>query len=214
MINGKKVRFRAIEEHDLPSLAEWLNDPELGSLVVGAGFPVSMAQQKAWFARQSDQSTTQRWIVETHEGQVIGLTGLWDIDWRNRHALTALKLGSKDTRGKGYGSDAILAVMSYAFLQLGLERLWGEILPYNIGSYKAYVDHCGWKVEGILRRHVYRDGKYWDLVRVAALKEDFMMLPHAADYLPAEKNTRLLIAPEHLGRTEFGALSIPEQVKR
>ena len=170
MIRAKKLGFRAIGAKDLPLLADWLNDEHLSELVVGRAFPVSLEQQ-------------QRWMVETFDGETIGLTGLWDIDYVNRNALTALKIGAKDIQGKGYGTDAILAIMAYAFGQLGLERLWGEILAYNVPSYKAYVEKCGWKVEGVLRKHVFRSGAYHDVLRVAILREEFMALPAAADYI-------------------------------
>lgn len=195
MIRGRKVQFRAIEERDLPSLAEWLNDPQIAHLVGGFSFPVSLAGQKRWFEGTHGSRHTQRWIVETHEGERLGLTGLWEIDWHNRHALTALKLGAKDIRGKGYGTDAIMTLMAYAFYQVGLNRLWGEILPFNTGSYGAYVSKCGWKVEGVYRQHVFRDGRFYDQLRVACLKEDFDRHPRAPAYLPNLDSNRIDVRP-------------------
>jgi RimJ/RimL family protein N-acetyltransferase len=196
MIRTKKLGFRAIEERDLPLLADMLNDEEMSSLVVGWSFPVSLEQQKQWFSRQLSDQHNQRWMVETAEGQTIGLTGLWSIDWVNRNALTALKLGAKDIKGKGYGTDAIMGVMAYAFGQLGLERLWGEILVYNVPSYKAYVEKCGWKVEGLLRKAVFRAGEFHDVYRVGILREDFLAHPGAAEYLPTTPAGRITVAPQ------------------
>lgn len=197
MIIGPKTRFRAIEEHDLPLLAKWLNDPSIAALVVGWTFPVSETQQREWFARSSSDSRNKRWMVETAEGQTIGLTGLWDIDWQNRHALTALKIGETAQHGKGYGSDAIMLVMAYAFQQVGLERLWSEILAYNVPSYRAYVERCGWKVEGVLRKHVYRHGEFHDALRVGILKDEFLALPRVGEYL-RRMESRISVAPEHI----------------
>lgn len=199
MIVGKKVRFRALEEPDQPLLVEWMNDPEISRLVGGWTFPLSLANQRDWFAGARKDSRNQRWMVETLDGTPLGLTGLWEIDWQNRNALTALKLGSPAARGKGYGTDAIMTVMAYAFSQVGLNRLWGEILPYNLGSYRAYVEKCGWKVEGVLRQQIYRDGSFHDQYRVAVLKEDFMALPDAPAYLPKPAEKRVTVLPEHWG---------------
>jgi RimJ/RimL family protein N-acetyltransferase len=197
---GKKVRFRAIEESDLPALASWLNDPVLSHSVVGWSFPVSLTQQREWYARSLHDQRNQRWMVDTLEGQTIGLTGLWEIDWVNRHALTAIKIGAQDVQGRGFGADAIMTLMAYAFLEVGLERLWGEMLTFNVGSYKAYVERCGWKVEGVLRRAVYRSGQFHDLIRVAALKDDFLRHPRAAEYTPAAETDRIQIQPQHYPR--------------
>ena len=185
MIVGKNVVLRAIEEDDLEYLQKWQNDPVISELVVGWSFPVSMVDQRQWFQGSVKKPYTQRFIVESKEKGIIGLTGLWDIDWQNRHALTALKIGEKTDRGRGFGADAIMTIMSYAFYEVGLNRLYSSILPYNHSSYKAYVQKCGWKVEGTNRQHVYRKGKFYDLLYVATLKGDFARLPSAADYMPA-----------------------------
>jgi RimJ/RimL family protein N-acetyltransferase len=183
MILGPRVRLRAVEESDLPLLLQWTNDPEISQLVGGWSFPISMAQQKEWFYKTLNDSRTQRFIVESEEDGILGLTGLWDIDWHNRHALTALKLGPSNVRGKGYGTDAILTLMSYAFMDVGLNKLWTTILTYNVASYKAYVEHCGWQVEGVLRQEVYRGGRYHDLLRVGVLRDDFLAHPKSEQYI-------------------------------
>lgn len=199
MIKGKRVVLRAIEESDLELMVEWLNDPAIAHMVVGFSFPTSRAQQAEWFRKSTSDRDTQRWIVaDASDGSAIGLTGLWNIDWHNRHALTALKIGPQAARGKGLGTDAILTVMAYAFFQVGLNRLWSEILPYNVASYKAYVEKCGWRVEGLLREHVYRDGSFYDLLRVAALRSDFEKHPGARDYGVQPESVRISVLPEHM----------------
>jgi RimJ/RimL family protein N-acetyltransferase len=199
MIDGKRVRLRAIEEPDLALLAQWMNDPDISSSVVGWSFPVSAAEQRVWYTRSMEDRSNKRFMVEAMDtGETIGLTGLWEIDWHNRHALTALKIGAKNIQGKGYGTDAIMTLMSYAFFGVGLQRLWGEMLPFNAASYGAYVSKCGWRVEGVLRNHVFRDGRMWDLIRVASLREEFENLSRAKDYLPTPRDERIVIDPAHL----------------
>jgi RimJ/RimL family protein N-acetyltransferase len=202
MIKGPRVQLRAVEESDLPLLQQWTNDSEISQLVGGWSFPISMAQQREWFQRSLGDSRTQRFVVESESEGVLGLTGLWDIDWHNRHALTALKLGSPNVRGKGYGTDAIMTLMSYAFLDVGLNKLWTTILTYNIASYKAYVEHCGWRVEGVLRQEVYRAGQYNDLLRVGILREEFLVHPQANRYIsaltPGFSSVQVVISHDHL----------------
>lgn len=182
---GKSVRIRALEPEDLPALARWHNDPAIARMLVGWSFPLSMAGQKIWFEKSLADEKTKRFAVETlSEGRLIGMTGLWDIDWKNREALTALLIG-EDVRGKGYGADAIGAMMHYAFIDLGMNRLWGEILCYNTASYRAYVEKSGWKVEGVMRRKIYRNGQFNDSYLVAILRSEYEQLmglneePHA-----------------------------------
>lgn len=185
MIRGKRVILRAIEEEDLGFCQRLYNDPDVRAVVVGWDFPVSLQNQRRWLDSLGKDKNNVRFIVETLEKQAIGLTGLWDIDWHNQHALTATKLMISDEfRGKGYGRDAIMAMNAYAFFEVGIHRLWGAILDFNVPSFKSYVERSGWKVEGKLRQHIFRNGSYHDLYYVACLKEDFLSVPDAGDYIP------------------------------
>ena len=74
--------------------------------------------------------------------------------------------------------------MSYAFFNVGLHRLWGLILPYNVASYRAYVEKCGWKVEGVLRQEIFRDGRFYDQYRVGVLREEVLDHPLFREYVP------------------------------
>ena len=184
MIKGRRVLLRAIEVGDLALCQSIFNDPDVRKMVVGWDFPVSMEAQRRWFDSLIGKKNEVRFVIETLEGKPIGLTGLWDIDWHNRHALTATKLIlSEETKGKGYGRDAIMTMSAYAFYEVGLTRLWSSIIDYNEASFKAYVGKSGWKVEGKLRNHIFRNGTFHDLYYVACLKNDFESVPDAKNYL-------------------------------
>ncbi len=186
MIAGKKVRLRPVEVRDLEFCQMLYNDPRIRQMVVGWDFPVSMAAQNKWFEASAGNTTNLRLLVESDEGEAIGITGLWDIDWHNRNAMTGVKLKYGGTEGKGYGRDTIMVMNAYAFFEVGLHRLWGLIIEYNIPSLKSYIEKSGWKVEGILRHHVFRNGTFHNVYYVACLKSDFLAVPDAVDYVPRE----------------------------
>ncbi|HEV2070672.1 MAG TPA: GNAT family protein [Acidimicrobiales bacterium] len=173
MIPGRLTRLRPVERRDLPLLQELANDPTIGSLVVGWDFPVSMHGQEQWLEHSTATPTTVRLMVDDAETSTpVGLTGLWDIDWHNRSALTAVKL-RPDCLGRGMGTDAVMTVMAWAFYVVGLRRLHSWILPFNEASVKTYVGRCGWKVEGRDREAIFRKGEWVDLLRVGVLRSDF-----------------------------------------
>lgn len=183
MLQGKVVRIRTMEIGDLPAVKAINDDPQVRGNVVGWGWQNSLAEMERWHA-SSQGGTTHRWVVEGSSGDVIGVTGLWDVDFQSRTALTALKIGgTSGERGRGAGTDAIKLVMAFAFYDVGLNRLYGSILTDNEASQRAYIDKCGWSREGIARAHVWRHGAYRDLLHVGVLREDFDALEDAADYV-------------------------------
>lgn len=173
-IYGKKVILRAMEPTDCELVREMFNDPEIEDLVVGWAFPLSKYAQEKWYEKHyADQEF--RFIIDTKEDGAIGVATLLDIDWKNRMAQHGIKLANKESRGKGYGTDTVMAIMRYAFDEMGLNRLNSSWFPENIPSKSMYMK-CGWKEEGIRRNYIYKHGKYRDLVETGILATDYYEL--------------------------------------
>jgi RimJ/RimL family protein N-acetyltransferase len=175
-IQGKHVTLRAIEESDLSLLKKWANDPEIQYWLGGWHFPTNDEDQKRWHANLKTNSVDQRFAIEVDGLGLIGTANLVNIDWKNRNAFHGMLLGDKDIRGKGYGVDTVMAIMKFAFEEMGLERLDGTIIAYNVASLKLYVGKCGWKEEGIMRNWYYRKNQYWDKIIVGITKQDYFDL--------------------------------------
>jgi RimJ/RimL family protein N-acetyltransferase len=182
-IPGKRVHLRAVEESDLPLLHAWANDEVLWSSLGGWRFPSSFDSAKAWFAGLKSDALNHRFVVETNDdAQVIGLANLVGLDWKNRHAEHGMQVSSADDRGKGYGQDTVMAVMRYAFDELGLERLDTDIIEFNEASLRLYIGKCGWREEGRQRRWHYRLGRFWDRILVGVTRDDYAELVRTTGY--------------------------------
>ena len=175
-IKGKFVTLKAIEVEDLDVLNVWGNDPEIQYLLGGWHFPTSKNDIQKWYSNQSVSSLHQRFSIYTDDLGLIGTANLVDIDWKNKNAFHGMLLGDKEVRGKGYAVDTVMAVMKYAFEELGLNRLDGSMIEYNEASLKMYLGKCGWKEEGRQRNWYFRKNKFWDRILVGITKEDYFEL--------------------------------------
>lgn len=184
-IFGKKVILRAIEEGDSEMLRSMVNDPEIEKMIGGWSFPVSTKVQAEWCQRISSQADALRLIIE-YDGNAVGLITLTDIDWKNRSGFTGIKLQSSCPKGVGIGTDAVMALERYAFDELQLNRLDGSWLEYNEASERLHLK-CGWKIEGIRRMAVYKNGAYHDQKYVGILKEDYERVIESNHYWSIEK---------------------------
>lgn len=181
-IKGKLVTLRAVEKEDLVLLQKWANDPEIQYMLGGWHFPTNMEDQAKWYGNLSVQSLNQRFAIDTSEHGLIGLASLVDINWKDKNAFHGMMLGDKDIRGKGYGLDASMAVMRYAFEELGLNRIDGSLIEYNEHSTHVYINKLNWKVEGKQRNWYFRKGKFWDRIIVGVTQEDYYDLLKKNDY--------------------------------
>lgn len=174
MNKSPEVHLRPIEANDLGFLKDLSNDPEVRSRVVGWDWPLSMTAQQRWLDTSVNSQTTRRFVIVVEGVGPVGMTGLWEIDWHNRSAMTATKIGGRpDVRARGYGTAAVMAMMAFAFTDVGLNRLYSTIMVDNEASLALYVGKCGWAREGVLREHVWRNGDYRDVEHVGILAREY-----------------------------------------
>lgn len=174
-IVGKFVTLRAMTKEDMPMICGMFNDPFIESRVIGWAFPLSIEQQIAWFESHMDDRTNFRFVIETPEDGAVGIVTLTNIDWKNRSATHGIKLASGEVRNKGIGTDAVMAIMRYAFDELGLHRLDSSRFDSNTAS-KALYTKCGWVVEGVKRSCIFKGGMWHDLTIVGMLDSDYRAL--------------------------------------
>lgn len=184
MIKSKLLSLRPIELNDDFILQQLINNPLVSENVVGWTFPVSLFSQKNWIQSNTNNLSYRLVVVDNETNEAIGITGLWDINWHNQAAMSAIKLLPEKTK-KGFGTEAIMLSMAWAFYNVGLRRLHGAILDFNGPSMGAYVKKCGWKVEGRQREAIFRKGEWHDLYNVAILKREFDALPAASEFINA-----------------------------
>lgn len=157
-----------------------MNDPSIEEMIVGWAWPVSEYSQEKWFQNSGYNGKDFRFIIE-YEGDAVGIVGLVDVDWKNRKATTSIKLHMSCPKGRGIGTDSVMALERYVFDQLQLHRLEGSWLDYNTASEKLHLK-CGWAVEGIQRKAIYKNGIYHDLKVVGILSEDYHALIRKGHY--------------------------------
>lgn len=173
-IKGKFVTLRAMEKEDCEMVRQMFNDPAIEDSVVGWSFPLSRYAQEKWY-ESNYNGFDFRFVIETEEDGAVGIATLIGIDWKNRRAEHGIKLAQQQNRAKGIGTDAVMAIMRYAFDELQLQRLDSAWFSDNVPSRKLY-QKCGWMEEGIRRKYIYKKGQYRDLIVCGVLAEDYYSL--------------------------------------
>lgn len=174
-IKGKFVTLRAIERNDMEFLKDMFNDDYIEDKVIGWAFPLSSTEQERWYENNIGNQNHKRFIIETEEDGRVGLATLINIDWKNRHAEHGIKLAKEEFRGKGIGTDTVMAIMRYAFDELQFRRLDSNWFGDNYASKGMYMK-CGWKEEGCLRNYIFKRGEYRDLYVSGILEEEYREL--------------------------------------
>lgn len=171
MIPGQKVRLRALEETDLERCYRWVNDPEVTEHLA-IRFPMSTQQERQWLLQASSGDGDRSFAIETAEGEHIGNIGLHRINYLDRNAELGILIGEKEKWDQGYGTDAILALLKFAFEEMNLHRVYLRVDADNPRAIRCY-EKCGFVREGTLRHATYRHGRYKDQHIMSVLAPEF-----------------------------------------
>lgn len=105
------------------------------------------------------------------EDEVIGSVGLFNVDNESDACEVGASLGSK-WWGLGIATEAVSALIDFAFREMGAHRIYGAHHIDNTGSGKVMLK-SGMKREGIMRgAQKNPDGSFSDLVLYAILSTD------------------------------------------
>lgn len=169
-IEGKRIDL-CIINHQLHfnNCLSWINDPEVNKWLLAGAFPINANQEKEWFENLGNKENVVLVIV-TKAGKHIGNIGLHKIDYISRIAELGIIIGDKEEWRKGYATEAERLMLDYGFKELNLQKIYAKIFADNIGSKKAAVKN-GAVIEGTLKNHIYKNGKYNDQVCLAFFKK-------------------------------------------
>ena len=108
------------------------------------------------------------------DGTPIGRVVMADIIEGWKAELWRIYVADTALRGKGYGKQAMQAVMKWCFEDLKLERLY---LDHYTGNPAAglYLS-LGFQYEGVLRRNCRKNGKLYDVHLMSMLREEYEAL--------------------------------------
>jgi len=99
-------------------------------------------------------------VFEKNHSKQIGTLMLFNFDKEANKAEVGYVL-SHDIWGKGYGTEALEAIINFAFGELKLHKLHAQVTKGNWGSSKI-LEKCGFTQEGDLIDHYYIDNKHYN----------------------------------------------------
>ena len=165
---GTKVKLTALAPGDSETLRAWINDRDL--VLNNAPYrPVHAEQHEAWFAGAEQRADAVIFAIRVVDGdRLIGTCQLLHIHPVHRNAELQIRIGEADARGQGHGSEAVRLLLDFAFRDLNLHRVYLNVFASNAAAIRAY-EKSGFVQEGVAREAAFIDGRFVDVVQMAAL---------------------------------------------
>ncbi len=162
--------LRPLERQDGERVRSWRNTPEV-SRYMYTDHVITAEEHGAWLEAALTASDRRIWIVE-HRGAPVGLATLDAPTTAARRGEWAYYLADPAVRGQGVGACVEFLVIDYAFAVLGLNKLWCEVLAENEAVWRLHLGF-GFLEEARLRQHVWKNGRFQDVLGLGLLAEDW-----------------------------------------
>lgn len=156
--NGVELRPPTLDDSKLN--AQWMAQPEVTQFWAPRAGNWTEENMKERFERIAKSQDSINWAI-AHEGQTIGFTGIFDIDWVSRDGESGLFIGRHDLYGRGIATETVRLRTHYAWSALRLHRVHNWIALQNRGSRRAN-EKAGYRQIGLFERYGYRSGAWMD----------------------------------------------------
>ncbi len=151
-LRTSRLRLRPLTESDAPALFRIFEDPEVRRYLTRRQWK-AVEEAQALIAQDRQALAEGRYLRLGLEpvdgGGIIGECSLFNLAEESRRAEIGYALGMA-TWGHGYMGEALTALVTFAFAELGLNRLEADIDPRNEASART-LDRLGFRTEGLLR---------------------------------------------------------------
>lgn len=168
------IYLRPFKEDDYKQINIWRNDRDIQKLVSTSFKYVSEAIEREWVKNKMMDNRKDIYlsICLKEDDKMIGYISINDIDLLNRTAKGGgIVLDRKYQDGIARYEVGIL-IRKLVFDDLNINRYEGKCLAEHITS-RIVMEATGYKLEGIIRESVYKDGIYHDQCIYSLLRADY-----------------------------------------
>ena len=172
-LTGNLVSLRAFQADDLSALYRWWDDERVTEFLEMGARPTRDKDADAFLklAQESDEAIV--FAIEEQDGsRMVGTCGLFSINWICRRAQFNILIGEPDAWDKGYGREAALLLVRYAFKMLNLNSVQLGVNEENKRAVQSY-ENSGFVHEGIRRQFIFSQGRYSDMVVMSVLRSEY-----------------------------------------
>jgi len=178
IIDGERILLRSWEDKDVNDLVEGLNNINVSKWLSTVPYPYSKHDAEGFirYTKYLDKSSDDIMlaIVLKENDKVIGGTSIESINKRHGTAGGGIWINEKYQKN-GYGTEAFVMKIKYAFEKLGLRRMESGYFSGNDQSEKMQKK-LGFQNEGIRRKRFFclATDEYVDECITGLLREEFV----------------------------------------
>ncbi len=170
-LEGDNIYLSPKNAEDFIQYTKWMNDFKTTDYIGRSNQVITIDAEKNYLNDRINEEASFG-IIEKQNNKLIGSIDLCEINHLKRKATLGIFIGDNEYRGKGYGTEAIRLILDYGFNYLNLNNIKLDVMEFNERAQKCYKK-CGFKEYGRRRKCEFINGKYYDVISMDILSEEF-----------------------------------------
>ena len=178
VLKTDRLILRSLEKRDVPNMFSYFSKDEVTKYYDLESFTSENQANELIerFITRYEKKKQIRWAITLEEyDELIGTCGFHAIEPEHWKAEIGYEL-HPSFWGKGIMTEAVAAVIQYAFNEMELNRIEAFYDPRNKSSARV-LEKCGFENEGILKKRYFEKGQFVDAAIASILKENYLKSP-------------------------------------
>lgn len=164
-----QIEVKKFEKEHIETRVEWINDKRINATMF-FNLPATVEKTTNWF--ENNKGSQERVdFTFLQKNKILAMTGITSISSLAKHAEFYVMV-NPEMQGRGIGKEVSQWTCNYAFNVKGLNKLYLYTNNDNKAAYMLY-EKLGFRLEGILRQHKYKNGTLLDRRFYGLLREEW-----------------------------------------
>lgn len=190
VLETERLMLRKISPRDASDMFEYASRPETSKYLLWsphASLSVTQNLIETLRREYANETFFDFAVVLKESGKMIGTVGFTSYDERNDCAEAGYVISPSHWHA-GIATEALSAILSFAFCELRLNRVEARYMIENVAS-RHVMEKCGMTYEGCARAKLFVKGSYRDIGVCSILASEYFSVPRENIYKNSEKTS-------------------------
>ena len=143
VFESDNIRFIRLDESLVKDYLAMVNDMENVGRLIGSTRTFTEEEEISWIRRKLENNSRIFSMIDKDTGNFIGNIEIMDVEGDAASGELGICITARQQE-RGFGSEAIPAMIRYATKEYGLKRLMLRVFPFNDRAVHVY-EKCGFK---------------------------------------------------------------------
>jgi RimJ/RimL family protein N-acetyltransferase len=173
-LNGNVVYLKKLDKEYIEEYWENFKNTSIETMIfTGSAQAFNKTEIENYIDKvAADSDRVDFLIFSKQDNKLVGEVVINEVDRNNRCGNVRVLINRKEDFSKGYGTEAMILALNYGFGMFNLHRIELEAYPFNNRAIHVY-EKIGFKREGLRRDGAYYNHKYYDMITMSFLENEF-----------------------------------------